>query len=406
MGQIGPMTPAQAFERVRPHLAAAGVTRVADITGLDRIGIPTFISVRPASRTLAVDSGKGVTIDAARASAAFESIERHVAETTPVPFIVSTLEGLEGMRVALNLPRVRGSVMRNDVKYRWAAARDVNDGGAAVSVPWQAVGLMQGRELPLAKHVWVSTSNGLASSTDYEGAVFQALCEVIERDACACHQYAGIALAEADAAASNAWMESKCFDPLAWIFTGGEPIAELLEKIHAAGCEVRCFDFTMADTLLPVVQCFLYEPNAPETGLYKGYGAHPDPTVALRRAITEAVQARCVIVAGARDDIDSETHARLRSDAATECARVIDGMHPTTTLPDFPMKPDVDWKWISLHLKMAGFPRVLVYDFGAHHGAHVVRVMVPGLAGYWTPKADVTERMRAFAKEVRQDLQD
>ncbi len=400
------MTAQQAFERVQPHLAAAGVTRVAEITGLDRIGIPTFISVRPLSRTIAVDAGKGVTVEAARASAAFESIERHVAETAEIPTLLAALIDFhDGAEVETNLPRIRGSVLERGYIHSWAWARDVNDDGRPVAVPLAAVRLMAGDEGTLASWVWASTSNGLAAATCYEAAVFQALCEVIERDACACHQWAALALAREDAEASNEWLAGKCFAPECWAGAGdAEGIEGLLEKIHAAGCEVRCFDFSMADTKLPVVECFIYEPGAPEAGIFKGYGAHLDPRVALRRAITEAVQARCVIVAGARDDIDSEKFALTRGELSAEYARLIHAFTPGKRFPRNQQMITLPPADLARHLCFSGFPRVLVYDFGAHHGAHVVRVIVPGLVGYWTPKAPVDERMEAFAELERGKL--
>lgn len=40
--------------RVRLHWARMGITRVADVTGLDRIGIPVVMVCRPNARSLAV----------------------------------------------------------------------------------------------------------------------------------------------------------------------------------------------------------------------------------------------------------------------------------------------------------------------------------------------------------------
>ncbi|MCQ5377173.1 MAG: YcaO-like family protein, partial [Candidatus Methanomethylicia archaeon] len=62
--------------------SGAGITRVADITGLDRIGIPIFTSIRPAAATGAVTvyTGKGFTEEEAQVSAIMEGIERFSAE--------------------------------------------------------------------------------------------------------------------------------------------------------------------------------------------------------------------------------------------------------------------------------------------------------------------------------------
>jgi ribosomal protein S12 methylthiotransferase accessory factor len=44
-----------------------GVTRIANVTGLDRIGIPVAIAVRPNSRSVSVAQGKGQTVPLALA---------------------------------------------------------------------------------------------------------------------------------------------------------------------------------------------------------------------------------------------------------------------------------------------------------------------------------------------------
>ncbi|MFC6544829.1 YcaO-like family protein [Nonomuraea salmonea] len=76
--------PAATLTMARRAARAVGVTRVADITRLDTVGIPTFQAIRPASRTLAVSQGKGVTPDLARLSAIMESIELwHVEQSLP-----------------------------------------------------------------------------------------------------------------------------------------------------------------------------------------------------------------------------------------------------------------------------------------------------------------------------------
>ena len=72
--------PEETWEALRGVLPRVGITRVADVTGLDRIGIPVWQAVRPASRSLSVSQGKGATPAAARASAVMESIELWHAE--------------------------------------------------------------------------------------------------------------------------------------------------------------------------------------------------------------------------------------------------------------------------------------------------------------------------------------
>src|SRR6185437_4339032 len=39
--------PAETFRTVKPFLEQAGVTRIADVTGLDNVGVPTTLAIRP-----------------------------------------------------------------------------------------------------------------------------------------------------------------------------------------------------------------------------------------------------------------------------------------------------------------------------------------------------------------------
>ena len=57
-----------------------GITRLGDITGLDYIGIPVVVAVRPNSRSVSVSQGKGLDLHQATASALMEAIEGFHAE--------------------------------------------------------------------------------------------------------------------------------------------------------------------------------------------------------------------------------------------------------------------------------------------------------------------------------------
>ena len=59
----------------------AGVTRVAHVTGLDRIGIPVVMAVRPNAWSVSVAMGKALLADDAEVSAIMEAIEGYHAET-------------------------------------------------------------------------------------------------------------------------------------------------------------------------------------------------------------------------------------------------------------------------------------------------------------------------------------
>src|SRR5262249_35738572 len=67
-----------------------GITRLANVTGLDYGGIPTYMAVRPNARTLAVSQGKGATPAAAKASAFMEATELWHAEEPRLPLFLDS----------------------------------------------------------------------------------------------------------------------------------------------------------------------------------------------------------------------------------------------------------------------------------------------------------------------------
>ena len=66
--------PEETWDAVAPLFPKVGITRVADVTRLDRLDVPVYQAVRPSGRSLSVSQGKGITAAAARASAVMEAI--------------------------------------------------------------------------------------------------------------------------------------------------------------------------------------------------------------------------------------------------------------------------------------------------------------------------------------------
>jgi ribosomal protein S12 methylthiotransferase accessory factor len=81
--------PSVTIKRARRVLEAVGVTKVADVTDLDRVGIPNFMTVRPhdAAQGISYYSGKGTTRADAHAGALMEAIERHAGERYDGPIV-------------------------------------------------------------------------------------------------------------------------------------------------------------------------------------------------------------------------------------------------------------------------------------------------------------------------------
>ena len=76
------IAPEKTIENNEDKLITAGITRIADITDLDRIGLPVFTAIRPTAEdgAISIYGGKGITKDHAKASAMMEGFERYSAE--------------------------------------------------------------------------------------------------------------------------------------------------------------------------------------------------------------------------------------------------------------------------------------------------------------------------------------
>src|SRR5512133_467650 len=84
--------------RIEPLVPVAGITRVADITSLDRIGIPVFSCIRPTADdgAITVYNGKGATVEESRISAIMEGIERYSAEAHDRDIRTALFQELKG----------------------------------------------------------------------------------------------------------------------------------------------------------------------------------------------------------------------------------------------------------------------------------------------------------------------
>ncbi|MBT2478884.1 YcaO-like family protein [Streptomyces sp. ISL-94] len=297
--------PAATWEMVSRAAVKAGVTRVADITRLDTIGIPTFQAVRPLSRTLAVSQGKGLTPELAKLSAVMESVETwHVEQ--PVPPVRRAAPRDIGAELGYDvhaLPPSAPSLLHDGLPLDWTAARSLVD-GARTFVPVDVVRLSLEENTGWNPPVFFESTNGLAGGNTLVEATLHALCEVIERDA----------MTAAVAAGGEMGVR---VDPRSSGSAEAEELCALIERADVT-LEVR---LVPSPTGLP---CFLawvacHDYPAPMFG----FGCHLSTAIALTRAVTEAAQARLAYIAGARDDlkddfgaVDTDRLKRARSGPA------------------------------------------------------------------------------------------
>lgn len=120
------------------------------------------------------------------------------------------------------------------------------------------------------KSIAWTDSNGLASGNNIEEAILHAVLEVVERDAVVIAEYNRLPPAEIRLDARPAG-----FSPL-------------LEDLEATGFSCS-FAAVPTDIPIPVVSAFLRKMNDPENCAV-AFGCHLDPSLAVSRALTEAVQ--------------------------------------------------------------------------------------------------------------------
>jgi YcaO-like protein with predicted kinase domain len=370
-------TPEATLERARPFMAAAGITRVAMLTGLDVIGIPVAASYRPNSRSVAVHQGKGVTVAAAKASAVMEAIETFHAETLTLPLRLASHEEMRRVGPAIDplmLPRT-GPDAPTGQRLLWAEGVDLAD-GAPVWAPHELVGIDLSAAAQPGEGAFQATTNGLASGNHWTEAVASGLYEVVERDAVTLWQ-------QMPAAAQDA----RTLD-LATV--DGVASRALLPHFQSAGLAIGVWDVT-SDIGLPAFACLVASvPGTDGVAPELGFGCHADRDVALCRALTEAAQARLTVISGARDDIGA---AGYRDSGLLRQHRAARNWLSPPGLRDFRAVPSVAGDTLAFDLDAAlkclaraGFGQVVCFDLTRPEiGVPVVRVIVPGLEGPWAP---------------------
>ena len=176
------VSPEETLSRIESKMRVAGITRVADITNLDRIGIPVFSSIRPTAEggAISVYNGKGATPVEAKVSAMMEGIERYSAEVHDRELVTGKFSELSRSENALDPDElILPEQSDHDQSIPWVTGYDlVND--EDIFVPASAV------FHPLSDRytqILRTNTNGLASGNEIEEAIFHGLSEVIERDA-------------------------------------------------------------------------------------------------------------------------------------------------------------------------------------------------------------------------------
>lgn len=297
-GRIGPAPP-ELLRRLLPRLSDLGITRLGDITGLDRLGIPVMQAVRPLSLSNSVAQGKGATADMAALSAILEAAECCFAERLAqfdVTRASATSLAIDPMRFVPHVTQECPSGW-GDEAIAWIAAEDILSSSGSF-VPFGLVHTAYVHP-PLAQDAWFQAStSGLAVAGNRHDAVLHGLLECVERDALA------------RALRIHGFFQHCRID----LATIGDPhLNELIDALRGAGLLVGLWR-AEARGGVPVIWCHLLEEDSHAGTLIpypsEGSAAGLDPAAAAARAIREAAQSRLAAISGAREDITRLSYPR------------------------------------------------------------------------------------------------
>jgi len=360
--------PAQTLAAVRPHLADMGITRIANLTGLDRVGLPTVMVTRPNSRSVAVALGKGLTLDAAKASGVMEAIETWHAERITLPLQAASFEDLRQEAPVADverLPRVTGGNFDPCCRMLWVEGADLVS-GQPHWLPYEMVDTDYTGRPCGGQGAFPRTTNGLASGNSLAEATAHAICELIERDAITLWHHAPPG-PRIDPATIN---DPRC--------------QEALERFGKAGLNAAVWCIA-SDIGVPAFHCMICEGGSRPGHIGIGSGCHPDRAIALLRALTEAAQTRLTYISGARDDLDpGEFTAEAAAERAQYVQTLLGQTAETARFQDCPsftsLSFEEDLAWLLERLAGAGIGQVLTVDLSRPGiGISVVRAVIPGL---------------------------
>jgi thioglycine synthase len=314
------------LEKVKPLINEIGITRIADITDMDRLKIPNYSAVLPGTEDyIWVYGGKGPTKNHAKASAIMESIERF-----------SSLQKNHSGKI------IRGSYEELSKSYNILKYNEVIEPISFSLGDKMIMDYCNGYDLLNEENILVPASltifkyipnspslnpyafyhtNGLASGNVIEEAICHALCEVIERDATSIAEFVSSAFqyhilrtienslvqtgVKVKPIESKKFMDDNEIYPDVDLNEIGdsEQVKKIFKRFENCQISFSVKDIT-PDLGIPTFIASSVEWINHDYGyLVEGHGTHPDSRIALIRAITEVSQSRAANIQGSRDDL-------------------------------------------------------------------------------------------------------
>jgi len=371
------VSPSETLANYSPYMPEMGITRLANVTGLDSIGLPVVIAVRPNSESLSVSQGKGLTLEAAKASALMESIESWHGENLKLELKYTSAQNLiaKGGNVVNieDIPMQFGAAARLNEPLLWVEA-DSLFSNQKVWVPYECISTNfnwpRGYEPKFA-----FSTNGLASGNSTVEATIHGICEIIERDAISLWE---LCLDEVQKKKRQIRLDS----------IKSDLCTNYIRKITEQDIVLGLWNIS-SDIGIPVIKAVIVSPNGEQhwrsLGSFSGYGCHLSKEVAIVRAVSEAIQSRLTFISGSRDDILYEDYAAQSSLSQVDAFResiVKEGAQEDyasiSSLSTHSLNEDLDI--LMSQLKSVGVNDVIRADLmHEKFNIPVVKMVIPGL---------------------------
>jgi ribosomal protein S12 methylthiotransferase accessory factor len=289
------------WNQLHPQLASFGISRIADITGLDRIGFPVVQAVRPLASSNAVTQGKALTLEGAAVGAVLECLEMAAGEH--LGRFETTTKGDPAIwsQLAPGLPKgTTWPDAQTEFIACWDQTRDT-----AATLPRDLISTDFARDATATQAPILRHSIGLGAGTSLGAAMMHGLLECIEADARLRDEAKGgsrrLALSDTDAV-----------------------YAPVLAAIKAAGLRVAVYDLPCKGGVIAVKASIMELPGPSALALpATGFAARLNESAAIAAALAEAAQARLAVISGAREDITQRfyVHGVTQEDLEAEWGR-------------------------------------------------------------------------------------
>ena len=283
------ISPDKTISNYKNKIKVAGITRITDITDLDRINIPVFSAIRPTSETgsISVYAGKGINKLQAKASAMMEAFERYSGEMqNDDDIIYGTIKEIKDKYNIINPENLileKNFKLKDDIPLEWTKTKDIilNE---EIYIPSNAIYHPYYPQSNAAQ-LFKSNTNGLASGNNLEEAILHGIFEVVERDAWSIFE-----LTKKNKKEINL---RNIDNPL---------IKDVLDKFKNESIDIKLLDITV-DIKIPTIVAISDDTLLKDPALLTiGVGTHLNPEIAVLRALTEVAQSRATQIHGARED--------------------------------------------------------------------------------------------------------